>query len=126
MRRLVVQGAMLQCDQGAAPCSLMVVPIGGDADALALATIDHHQPVNIATFGMCRVQANPAVAAATAAALGVPTPAPCVPLLATPWEDTSGGADLDGSALLVSDASVSCAYTGTITVADPATSVEIG
>ncbi|MFL5251392.1 MAG: PAAR-like protein [Rhodopila sp.] len=29
--------------------------------------------------------ANPGVAAVTAAAMGVPTPMPCVPLTVTPW-----------------------------------------
>ena len=50
------------------------------------ATIMDNKPcVNVAPFGMCQSPANPTVAAATAAALGVPTPMPCVPMTTAPW-----------------------------------------
>lgn len=92
---------------------------------MALGTVDHHQPPNVSGFGMCRIQANPAVAAATAAAQGVPTPAACAPILATPWSDESGGAALDGVPLLTSEAELSCTYGGKITVATPGSEVEV-
>src|SRR5690606_19512638 len=41
--------------------------------------------LNIMPFGTCMSIANPAVAAATAAALGVLTPAPCIPATVAPW-----------------------------------------
>jgi hypothetical protein len=36
-------------------------------------------------FGMCSSLANPTVAAATSAALGVLTPMPCIPMTTAPW-----------------------------------------
>ena len=127
MRTLVVVGALVECDQGGAPCPLVVVPDAGAAEpAGSVASVDHHQLTNIATFGTCRHVSNPAVAAATAAAQGVLTPAPCVPMVAQRWEDTTGGASVGGVPLLASDSSVSCQYGGTITVANAGSDVELG
>ncbi|MGL6188098.1 MAG: DUF4280 domain-containing protein [Holosporales bacterium] len=41
--------------------------------------------LNIVSFGMCVSPTNPTFIALTAAALGVPTPAPCIPVPAGPW-----------------------------------------
>ncbi|MEO0948583.1 MAG: DUF4280 domain-containing protein, partial [Cyanobacteria bacterium J06641_5] len=80
----VVAGAMLQCSFGAAPSSLIVVPKGPPVMAggpLAATIMDYAPLVNILPFGMCSSLANPSVASATAAALGVLTPMPCVPVI---------------------------------------------
>ena len=51
-----------------------------------MGNINDHLPLaNIPTFGRCKTPTNPATAAATAAAMGTPTPAPCVPATTTPW-----------------------------------------
>ena len=87
MSEQVVNGAMLTCSFGVAPAALVVLPVnrvtcGGEPAA----TINDHVPVeNIPTFGMCTSIANPTVATATAAALGVLTPMPCVPVTSAPW-----------------------------------------
>jgi hypothetical protein len=69
----VCAGAMLQCTFGVAPSSLVVTPQNRVLTSnLPAATIMDHKPmVNIPSFGMCTSIANPAVASATAAALGV-------------------------------------------------------
>ena len=77
-------GATLQCSFGVAPSTLVVLPVNRVLceGPLAANIMDHVPLVNIMPFGMCTSPANPQVAAATAAALGVPTPMPCVPATA--------------------------------------------
>jgi hypothetical protein len=118
----VCMGGMVCCDMSMPPeVPVPILPtsaptvIMGDGPA---ATIMDFAEDAIPTFGMCMSEANPEVAAATAAALGVLTPMPCVPVL-TPWDP---GADTvivgEFPALTESDTS-QCAYGGTITVVFP-------
>jgi len=87
MANQVNMGAVLQCSFGAAPSSLVVLPVNRVmAEQTPAANIMDHVPmVNIMPFGMCSSPSNPAVAAATAAAMGVLTPMPCVPMTVAPW-----------------------------------------
>jgi hypothetical protein len=87
MGQLVVSGALIQCSFGAAPGSLMVLPTNCVmAGGMPAANIMDYVPMmNIMPFGMCNSPANPTVIAATAAALGVLTPMPCIPMTAAPW-----------------------------------------
>src|SRR5690242_4837695 len=83
----VIATAMLQCSFGAAPSTLSVLPAarvmvqGRPAASIA----DMVPMVNVPPFGMCNSLANPTVAAATSAALGVLTPMPCTPVITGPW-----------------------------------------
>ena len=82
----VVMGAMLQCSFGVAPSTLVVLPTNRVLGATPAANIMDNVPMlNVMPFGMCSSPANPTVAAATAAALGVLTPMPCVPFTVAPW-----------------------------------------
>jgi hypothetical protein len=86
MPPLVTGGAMLMCSFGVAPSSLTVLPTNCVNCTMAAANIMDNIPcVNILPFGVCSSPANPTVAAATAAALGVLTPMPCVPVTTAPW-----------------------------------------
>jgi hypothetical protein len=87
MTALVVNGAPCTCSFGMAPSTLVVLPAKKVNGAkLPIATIMDHIPnTNIMPFGMCNSIANPTVAAATTAALGVLTPMPCVPATVAPW-----------------------------------------
>ncbi len=87
MGMLINTGAMMACSFGAAPSALMVLPAnkvlcGGPPAANIM---DNKPFVNILPFAMCSSPANPAVAAATAASLGVLTPMPCTPMTSAPW-----------------------------------------
>jgi len=120
MGKFVCQGAVLQCSCGMAPATLNVInPMGPTAQNLAMATIMDFAPVtNIPTFGMCTTQVNPAVAAATAAAMGTPTPAPCMPAITSPWTPGSQVMVCNKPALL-DNARCMCAYMGQITITSP-------
>jgi hypothetical protein len=87
MPNQVSMGAMMNCTFGAAPSSLVVLPKNRVmCEGPPAANIMDHVPfLNIPPFGVCTSMANPAVAAATAAAMGVLTPMPCTPVTAAPW-----------------------------------------
>jgi Domain of unknown function (DUF4280) len=87
MAMQVCMGAMLQCSFGAAPSSLNVLPINRvmTSSVPAANIMDHKPMVNVMPFGVCMSIANPMVAAATTAALGVLTPMPCIPMTMSPW-----------------------------------------
>src|SRR4051812_1565469 len=91
MPKIVINGAMLKCSEGLAPGTLTVLPTNmTDAADQPAATVMDFQPMaNIAPFGMCKTQANPQVAAATSAAMGVLTPMPCIPVITAPWSPGS-------------------------------------
>lgn len=109
-------GALLQCSFGLAPASLNVLPSRMVMiEGTPAATIMDSQIVNVPTFGMCTTLSNPEVAAATAAALGVLTPMPCVPLL-TPWVPGSAQTLIGGEPALVAGSQCQCAYGGVVEI----------
>lgn len=83
----VCSTALMTCTFGLVPCPLVVNPARNVfLSGLQRANIGDFVPItNIASFGMCSAPTNPAVIAATAAAMGVFTPAPCVPAIVSPW-----------------------------------------
>jgi hypothetical protein len=114
---LVVNGAALQCSFGVAPGTMIVLPKEGVLADMPAANIMDNKPImNIAPFGMCNSPANPQVAAATAAALGVLTPMPCLPVIAAPWAPGSTSVMI-GTFPALNDSSVcNCNWGGVIKV----------
>ena len=119
---MVTSGAMLQCNFGVAPSSLVILPINRvSAGALPAGTIMDNKPIlNIPPFGLCSSEANPAVIAATAAALGTPTPAPCVPVIVAPWEPGTPTVTIANLPALDTNCRLTCAWAGQISVTQPA------
>ncbi|MBN2825750.1 MAG: DUF4280 domain-containing protein [Campylobacterales bacterium] len=80
-------GGVMMCPFGMAPSTLNILPDKMIMSSnMPMANIMDNKPiVNIPPFGMCMSLANPTVASATAAALGVLTPMPCVPNTTAPW-----------------------------------------
>ena len=79
-------GGMMQCTFGMAPSTFNATPKMISTSYMQAGNIMDHVPMmNIPPFGMCQSPANPMVAAATAAAMGVLTPMPCIPATTSPW-----------------------------------------
>ena len=117
MPQQVCMGAQMMCSFGVAPSSLVVLPtkmvftnMMPDANIM-----DYIPMVNIMPFGMCMSPSNPVVAAATAAALGVLTPMPCIPATTSPW--TPGGitVNLGNFTTLDNVSQLMCMWGGVIT-----------
>ena len=121
MPQQVVLGATLQCTMGAAPASLIVLPVNRVQGAYVPAAniMDHIPIVNIPPFGMCKSPANPTVAAATAAALGVLTPMPCVPAIPAPWAPGAANVQIGELPALDNTSTCQCLWAGTISITDP-------
>ena len=118
MAKLVVQGAMLTCSMGAAPSQLSILPTNDTyGDSNPAANIQDMQPmVNIAPFGMCMSPANPQVAAATSAAMGVLTPQPCQPMTTAPWVPGSTVVTIAGQPAVSDSCQLLCQWGGQIQV----------
>ena len=115
----VVSTAIMMCSFGMAPSTLNVIRPTVLVEGKPAATITDCAPmVNIAPFGMCTSMANPTVASATAAALGVLTPMPCVPVT-TPWAPGQPRTLVGGMPALASGSTCTCAYGGVIQVTFP-------
>jgi len=114
-------GASLQCSFGAAPSSLVVLPTNLTmAGGVPAATIMDHVPMmNILPFGMCNTPSNPMVAAATAAALGVLTPMPCIPATAAPWVPGAPTVLVGNMPALDNSCKLMCMWGGVIQVVAP-------
>ena len=118
MGQQVVMGAMLQCNQGLAPCTLVVLPANlVDANYVPAANIQDMVPMlNIPTFGMCNSTSNPMVIALTAAALGVHTPAPCIPAIVGPWSPGASNVQLANQPTLDNSSKCNCMWSGQISI----------
>ena len=117
----VCMGAMMQCTFGVAPSSLIVLPANKVlTDQMPDANIMNHIPMtNIMPFGMCMSLANPTVAAATAAALGVLTPMPCIPNTPAPWVPGAPTVLLGNFPSLDNASQLMCMWAGVITFSNP-------
>jgi hypothetical protein len=120
MAMQVCMGAMLQCSFGVAPSSLVVLPQNRTLTMTPDANIMDNKPmVNIMPFGMCSSPSNPTVAAATAAALGVLTPMPCVPATVAPWVPGVPTVLIANMPALDSNSKLMCMWGGVIQVVSP-------
>ena len=122
---VAVLGTPMVCDMGLVPSVLIVEPVGVFASDLPVATIFDIIPfVNIPPFVLCRSFLNPEVIALTAAALGVPTPAPCIPVVVDPWIPPSNVL-IDGMPVLTEGSVCECLWGGAIELIGPSPAMNV-
>ena len=113
-------GAMMQCSFGMAPSTFNATPKMVMTSNMAAGNIMDNVPImNIPPFGMCQSMANPTVAAATAAALGVLTPMPCVPVIPAPWAPGAPTVLVANMPALNNTSKLMCAWAGVIQFTAP-------
>lgn len=117
----VVTGAVLTCSFGMAPgnlCAGQSACLAGGKPMAVMTDVAAYQ--NITPFGMCTSLANPQVAAATAAALGVLTPQPCTPTAAGTWMPAKPMVIAGGKPCIDNSAKLICACgAGVISIQSP-------
>ena len=113
----VVTGAMMTCTFGMAPSSFIATPSRTCfLSSMQRGNIMDFTPmVNIMPFGMCSSMANPTVAAATSAAMGVLTPMPCIPAITAPWMPGKMQVMVQGQPALTRSCQNLCMWGGQIT-----------
>lgn len=115
----VAATAMMQCSFGVAPSALVTMNMNVLVEGKPAATITDAAPMmNIPPFGVCSSLANPTVAAATSAALGVLTPMPCVPVTQA-WVPPVSNVLIGGKPAFNLTAKCMCAWGGVIQIVNP-------
>lgn len=112
-------GAMMQCTMGLAPSTLSVIPMGTPVmgtNKPAATIMDNKPMANVAPFGMCQSLANPTVASATSAAMGVLTPMPCIPVTPAPWAPGAVKVMINNKPALHDGCKLMCNWAGTISI----------
>lgn len=113
MAMLVVNTALTMCSFGVAPVPLLATNaptvLGLNQPAATIMDLPK------VPYGMCSSPANPAVAAATAAAMGVLTPMPCTPV-ATPWVPGCPTVLIGGMPALNNSSKSMCSFGGVIQI----------
>ncbi len=122
----VVMGATLTCTFGMAPSNLIVLPQNRVMmENKPAANIMDNKPIaNVPPFGMCQSLANPTVASATATALGVLTPMPCVPVIVAPWVPGAATVLIANMPAVDATCTLTCNWGGIISITNPGTTKE--
>lgn len=121
MPQQVCMGAKMICSFGVAPSNLIVLLQNRvmTSNMPAATIMDNIPMVNILPFGMCSSLANPTVAAATTAALGVLKPMPCIPVTVVPWAPGSPTIMIANIPALNNTCTLNCNWGGVISIIEP-------
>jgi len=119
-------GGQMMCSFGVAPSVFNATPKNVLTSFMPAGNIMDNVPImNIPPFGVCTSLANPTVAAATSAALGVLTPMPCMPVPAGPWAPGSPKVLVQFLPALNESSQLMCAWGGVIKFVFPGQTTEM-
>ena len=119
-------GGQMTCPFGAAPSAFIATPKMVMSGQMPAGNIMDHVPImNIPPFGVCNSIANPTVAAATAAALGVLTPMPCIPNTPAPWVPGAPTVLVANAPALDNVSKLTCLWGGVIQFTSPGETTEM-
>ena len=117
---MACMGGLATCPFGVAPTPLTFLPappVLGTTGPMGKCT-DMAPFLNITPFGVCMSIMNPITATLTAAAFGVLTPGPCIPVPAGIWIPVAPMV-MSAGPVLSSDSKLMCAYMGAISIIIP-------
>ena len=124
--KYVCTGATLKCTMGTSTAKLRATPKNVSLTGKEQANIaDYLSMKNVPSFGECRSLGYPPTASATAANQGRLTPMPCVPGTCPKWKAIDKDSLICGEPALLETATLKCTYGGTISIVNPAQSLEI-
>lgn len=113
----VCTSATMMCSFGVAPSIFNATPRPVLTSNMVAGVITDNVPMlNVPPFGMCTSPMNPMVIAATAAAMGVPTPMPCNPVLPAPWVPGGPTVLITNIPALDNSCKLMCAWGGVISI----------
>lgn len=117
----VCKNGICMCSFGAAPSPIKILPVNlvTSSKQPAGTIMDNIIGLNFTPFGMCSSMGNPAVASATAAALGVLIPQPCTPTCPGPWIPGQFKVMIKNKPALTTGAQLICAFGGSINIIMP-------
>jgi hypothetical protein len=114
---LVTGNALLSCTFGTAPSTFQTLLTNKVmVDMPAANIVDNIAMLNVLPFAMCTSLANPTVTSATAAALGVLTPMPCIPMTVSPWVVGKPTILIGNMPALSDDSKLMCTWGGCISI----------
>lgn len=124
--KYVCTGATLKCTMGTSTAKLKATPKNVSLTGKEQANIaDYLSMKNVPSFGECRSLSYPPTASATAANHGKLTPMPCVPGTCPKWKAIDKDSLICGEPALLETSTLKCIYGGTISIVNPAQSLEI-
>lgn len=113
-------GALLSCPMGFVPAVMNILPKTVLGGFRPLASITDCIPyLNVSMFGPCKSLLNPVTAAQTAAAFGVLTPGPCMPVPVGVWLPMKPNVITLTGPVLMNNSMLICAFGGIIKVNIP-------
>ena len=124
--KYVCTGATLKCTMGTSTAKLKATPKNVSLTGKEQANIaDYLSMKNVPSFGECRSLSYPPTASATAANHGKLTPMLCVPGTCPKWKAIDKDSLICGEPALLETSTLKCIYGGTISIVNPAQSLEI-